>query len=82
MIGESGFNGSFMNDRFFNVHNGVSLSGFGYFPPVMFQALTTRVNVEKSPLTGEQLSVDNRRAFLHRLLYSLLVLLLLVVFLF
>lgn len=72
LIGEAGLNDNLMNDKFFNVHNGVSLAGYGYFPPLIYQAYTTHVDVEKNPLTGMQLPRDRDRDYLRRTMYCLL----------
>lgn len=64
-------NDNLMNNRFFNVHNGVNLAGYGYFPPLIYQALTTQVDVEKNPIDGSQLPYDANRHTMRSLLYFL-----------
>ena len=67
-------NETLINDKFFNVHNGVSLAGLGYFPPLLYQAITTKTDVEKDPTTGRPLSRHQDRACLHQALTLVLVL--------
>lgn len=60
----------------FNVHNGVSLAGYGYFPPLLYQALTNQVDPEKSPIDGSALTDGHKRALPRSLLGGLLILIL------
>jgi len=39
----------------FNVHNSKSLAGYGYFPPIAFQALANRCNPDINPIDGTRL---------------------------
>ena len=71
LVGEGGMNDNLINNRFFNVHNGVNLAGYGYFPPLIFQALTTQVDIEKNPIDGTQLPYDSNRQAMRTLLYAL-----------
>ena len=82
LIGDGAFNDNLMNDRFYNVHNSVSLAGYGYFPPMMYQALTTHTNVELNPLDGMRLPSDNRRKFTKSILNILIALILFIVIFF
>lgn len=68
-------NDNLMNNRFFNVHNGINLAGYGYFPPLAYQALTTQVDVEKHAIDGTALHKDQRREFMHGVLYLMIALL-------
>lgn len=64
-------NDNLINNKFFNVHNGINLAGYGYFPPLMYQALTTQVDVEKNPIDGTQLPYDSNRHAMRSLMYFL-----------
>lgn len=82
LIGEGGMNDNLINNRFFNVHNGINLAGYGYFPPLIYQALTTQVNVEKNPLDGTQLPYDANRQTMRSLMYAVFVLIIFMVIFF
>ena len=45
----------FSFNSMFNVHNSISLAGYGYFPPVMYQALGNRCDVDINPIDGSRL---------------------------
>jgi hypothetical protein len=45
----------FSFNSMFNVHNSISLAGYGYFPPVMYQALGNRCDVDMNPIDGSRL---------------------------
>ena len=36
--------GFISGNNMFNIHNGNNLAGYGYFPPVFFQAVTTNID--------------------------------------
>ena len=56
MIGGSdGMSTEFSFNSMFNVHNSISLAGYGYFPPVMYQALGNRCDVDMNPIDGSRL---------------------------
>ena len=74
MIGDGALNETLINDKFFNVHNGVSLAGLGYFPPLLYQAITTKVDIEKDPTTNRPLPRHLDRACLHQALALVLTL--------
>lgn len=74
-------NDNLMNDKFFNVHNGINLAGYGYFPPLIYQALTTQTDVEKHSIDGTRLHKDDRRDYMRHLIYLMITLAFLITFL-
>lgn len=79
-IGDGISNDDLIKHKFFNIHNGVSLAGFGFSPPLFFQAFTTRTNVEIDPVNGTPLNRDNNREMLHSMMKLMIGILLLLVF--
>lgn len=39
----------------FNVHNSVSLAGYGYFPPIFYQGIFNKGNPDVNPMTGDRM---------------------------
>jgi hypothetical protein len=78
-IGDGISNDDLIKHKFFNIHNGVSLAGFGFSPPLFFQAFTTRTNVEVDPVNGAALGPDSNRNIMHFFMKILVVILILLV---
>lgn len=53
LIGNSMGGGTqFSFNSMFNVHNNVSLAGYGYFPPLFYQAVMNKGDPEINPVDG------------------------------
>ena len=71
----------FSFNSMFNVHNSISLAGYGYFPPIMYQALGNKCDVDVNPVDGIRLAPTaekNNFKMIYYFLISLLVFLLIV----
>lgn len=79
--GSDGTTTEFSFNSMFNVHNSISLAGYGYFPPVMYQALGNRCDVDINPVDGSRLiptAEKNNFKVIHYFLIAVLVFLMLV----
>lgn len=64
----------------FNVHNSVSLAGFGYFPPIFYQGLFNRGDPDINPEDGRRMiSNANKNDF--QLLFKIIIAIFVIVFL-
>ena len=72
MLGDSEHMGPFTFPPMFNIHNSKNLAGYGYFPPLIFQALTTQCSVDTNPVDGTRLESTPQKKFLKYLMYTCL----------
>lgn len=59
----------FAGNSMFNVHNSKSLAGFGFFPPLMYQAFANRCNPDINPIDGSRLVASGPKNDFRMLLY-------------
>jgi hypothetical protein len=73
--GSDGQSTDFSFNSMFNVHNSISLAGYGYFPPIMYQALTNKCNLDINPVDDSRLLPSEEKNNFKIIYYFLLALL-------
>lgn len=80
MIGNSATGGTELSfSRMFNVHNSVSLAGYGFFPPIFYQGLFNKGDPDMNPVDGRRM-ISNASKNDFQLFFKIIIVIFFVVF--